>query len=568
MSELPSSPKVAEHSASAATSVSKSGTAQEATSAGTSAPRRSKKVKRLTKKDIDEVLMHDITELRGHNHWNWDPKTPPPFQNFEELDVTIGSLAQSGEGLALLPDRGDGWVLVVPFVIPGEKVKARVYRHNWGYSFADLVEVIVPATNRIPSEDILCKYFEKCAGCQLQQISYADQMKFKRQVVENAFKNYADKYFASLPPVDPVAQSPLQSQYRTKITPHFEAPNPKHRVPGTEQEIPIGFLQAGKRRILDIEECPIATPILNEGMKTMRENVRKNAASYKKGATMLLRESNPVVPGTESDYPPETTKICVTDHKATITEWVGRFRFDYPAGSFFQNNNSILPSLIGYVKQQLHLPLSSSLPSSSSPSSSSSSSSSIPPISPSLSGYNAESSATSNNTSSSIDSTALNKEIRYLVDAYCGSGLFGITCHEGFKKVLGVEISAASISCATNNLVLNKLSTETTAFHLDDADKIFAHIDFPASETALIIDPPRKGCSGEFLDQMVEFLPARVVYVSCNVQTQARDLQGLLDRCAAKGLAGYKVEAIRGFDLFPHTKHVEGVMTLTRLSSK
>ncbi|KAI8362215.1 S-adenosyl-L-methionine-dependent methyltransferase [Mortierella sp. GBAus27b] len=359
-------------------------------------------------------------------------------------------------------------------------------------------------------------------------------MKFKRQVVENAFKNYASKYFSSLPPVDPVSQSPIHSQYRTKITPHFEAPNPKHRIPGSTQEVPIGFLQAGKRQILDIEECPIATPILNEGMKTMRAEVRKNIASYKKGATMLLRESNPIIPGTESEDPPKTTKICVTDHKQTITEWVGKFRFDYPAGSFFQNNNSILPSLIGYVKQQLHLPLSPSI-----------SSSTTGPV--------------------SADSTGLNKEIQYLVDAYCGSGLFGITCHEGFKKVLGVEISDASISCATNNLVLNKLSTETTAFHLDDADKIFAHIDFPSSETALIIDPPRKGCSDEFLDQMVEFLPARVVYVSCNVQTQARDLQGLLDRCAAKGLAGYKVEAIRGFDLFPQTRHVEGVMTLTRL---
>ncbi|KAF9351602.1 tRNA(m5U54)methyltransferase [Mortierella sp. AD094] len=500
------------------------------------APKRSKKVKKLTKKDIDEVLMHDIIELRGHNHWDWDSKTPPPFQNFEELEVTIGSLAQSGEGLGILPDRGEGWVLVVPFVVPGERVKARVYRHNWGYSHADLVEVIQPAENRIAQDDILCKYFGKCAGCQLQHISYPDQMKFKRQVVENAFKNYAGKYFASLPAVDPVSQSPIQSQYRTKITPHFEALNPKHQAAGTSQQVQIGFMQSGKRRILDIEDCPIATPIVNEGMKVMRADVQKNIASYKKGATMLLRESNPIVPGTESDSPPKTTKICVTDHKETITEWVGKFRFDYPAGSFFQNNNAILPSLIGYVQQQLHLPLSDTASDSSS-------------SDPSVSG----------------NFTGPNNEIKYLVDAYCGSGLFGITCHEGFKKVLGVEISAASISCATNNLVLNKLSTDTTAFHLDDADKIFAHIDFPSSETALIIDPPRKGCSDEFLDQMVAFLPARVVYVSCNVQTQARDLQGLLDRCAAKGLPGYKVEAIRGFDLFPQTRHVEGVMTLTRL---
>lgn len=201
------------------------------------AMKRSKKVKKLTKKDIDEVLMHDIVELRGHNHWDWDPKTPPPFQNFEELEVTIGSLAQSGEGLALLHDRGEGWVLVVPFVVPGEKVKARVYRHNWyvdsgavsvcghdleygdtmrtayayfmlfffcyprGYSHADLVEVIQPADNRIAKDDILCKYFGACAGCQLQHISYADQMKFKRQVVENAFKNYAGKCSQQLLPI-------------------------------------------------------------------------------------------------------------------------------------------------------------------------------------------------------------------------------------------------------------------------------------------------------------------------------------------------------------------------------
>ncbi|KAI1292476.1 tRNA(m5U54)methyltransferase [Mortierella claussenii] len=505
--------------------------------------KRAKKVKKLTKKDIDEVLMHDIVDLRGHNNWDWDPKTPPPFQNYEELEATIGSLAQSGEGLALLPDRGEGWVLVIPFVLPGEKVKARVYRHNWGYSHADLVEVIEPAANRIAEQDILCKYFSKCAGCQLQHISYANQMDFKRRVVENAFKNYAAKYFAVLPPMDPVSQSPIQSQYRTKITPHFEALNPKHQVTGVSKQVEIGFMQVGKRRILDIEDCPIATPIVNEGMKVMRAEVQRNISTYKKGATMLLRESNPVVPGTEAEVPPKTTKICVTDHKETITEWVGKFRFDYPAGSFFQNNNAILPSLIGYVQQQLHLPLSSK-------------------SEEAFAGSNPE---VLGDHSSAAAPSRLNHEIRYLVDAYCGSGLFGITCHEGFKKVLGVEISAASISCATNNLVLNKLSTDTTAFHLDDADKIFEHIDFPSSETALIIDPPRKGCSEEFLDQMVTFLPARVVYVSCNVQTQARDLQGLLDRCAAKGLPGYKVEAIRGFDLFPQTRHVEGVMTLTRL---
>jgi len=134
MSELPSTPKAADCSfgTTAASTSEAVNVAQESTSAaGTSNQKRPKKPKKLTKKDIDEVLLHDIIELRGHNHWDWDPKTPAPFQNFEELDVSIGSLAQSGEGLALLPNRGDGWVVVVPFVVPGEKVRARVYKHNW-----------------------------------------------------------------------------------------------------------------------------------------------------------------------------------------------------------------------------------------------------------------------------------------------------------------------------------------------------------------------------------------------------------------------------------------------------
>lgn len=132
MSELPSTPKAADLSfgTTAASTSEASNVAQESTSAA-GPSKRPKKIRKLNKKDIDEVLLHDIIELRGHNHWDWDAKTPAPFQNFEELEVTIGSLAQSGEGLALLPDRGDGWVVVVPFVIPGEKVKARVYKHNW-----------------------------------------------------------------------------------------------------------------------------------------------------------------------------------------------------------------------------------------------------------------------------------------------------------------------------------------------------------------------------------------------------------------------------------------------------
>lgn len=95
-----------------------------------------------------------------------------------------------------------------------------------------------------------------------------------------------------------------------------------------------------------------------------------------------------------------------------------------------------------------------------------------------------------------------------------------------------------------------------------NAENIFAKIKFPGSETSLIIDPPRKGCDKAFLDQLLELQPKRVVYISCNVHTQARDIGYLLNE---KRGEGYKVDSIRGFDFFPQTHHVEGVAVLTKI---
>ena len=240
--------------------------------------------------------------------------------------------------------------------------------------------------------------------------------------------------------------------------------------------------------------------------------------TYKRGATLLLRESLPI-PGDDSnrDVDPEAT-ICVTDHKGTVREKVGDKVFEYPANSFFQNNNSVLVPLTSYVRDALF----------------------------------------------PADGTSDKPRPTHLVDAYCGSGLFAISLSDDFEKVVGIELSADSIRSATRNATLNGCQGKCS-FLSGDAANIFSVVkdrqEFPRDRTVLIIDPPRKGTDANFIGQMMEFGCEVVVYVSCNVHTQARDIGMIVGKETKEGRK-YVIESLRGFDLFPQTAHVESVAVL------
>jgi tRNA/tmRNA/rRNA uracil-C5-methylase (TrmA/RlmC/RlmD family) len=141
------------------------------------------------------------------------------------------------------------------------------------------------------------------------------------------------------------------------------------------------------------------------------------------------------------------------------------------------------------------------------------------------------------------------------VDAYCGSGLLGLAAAPRFERVLGVEVSESAVRWARANAERN--GRGNCSFVAADASTIFAGVPFAGTETAVIVDPPRKGCSEDFLRQLTAFRPRTVVYVSCNPETQARDV-------AALAAAGYACRGVQPFDMFPQTRHVEAVATLAR----
>jgi len=395
--------------------------------------------------------------------------TPVPYAYHQEIELVIDTLTNLGVGLG----RVNGWVVMVPMALPGEKIRARVWRNKANYSDADLVEVLEKSPERIEPR---CALFGKCGGCQYQHMTYQAQLYWKRRHVQELVTRLAKLEVE----VEPTMASPLEFGYRSKITPHYE-PTCDGRP------MAIGFLGMATRATIDVKECPIASEAINAALPAQREKVlvKERAGLLKNGGTMLLRD---------------TGLGIETDMSAVAETAVGSLKFKFPAGEFFQNNEHILPTLLDYVISQAAAP-----------------------------------------------------DLEFLVDAYCGAGSFALWASAKFKRVAGVEINERSIALANANASLNGI--QNCAFISGSAEAIFSKVDFDAKKSAVVIDPPRAGCDKVFLDQLVKFAPARVVYVSCSPDTQARDLRYLADN-------GFKVLRVQPFDLFPQTRHIESVVTI------
>ncbi|MEC8405112.1 MAG: TRAM domain-containing protein, partial [Verrucomicrobiota bacterium] len=248
-----------------------------------------------------------------------------PFQYHEEVELVVDSLTNLGKGLG----RVDGWVVMVPFVIPGERVKARIFRNFTNYSDADLLEVIEASPDRV---EPMCPLFTTCGGCQYQHLSYDRQLLEKTAHV----KELLQKLGAIEHPVEHTIGSPKVYNYRSKITPHYKRPN-------QDGSQPIGFLRFGRRnQIVDVDQCTIATEAINHALPEEREKARRAGGRKRRqrGGTLLLRH---VVEG------------VVNDPQAIVSERVGDLSFQFKAGEFFQNNPYVLPKLVDYVAQEVSL---------------------------------------------------------------------------------------------------------------------------------------------------------------------------------------------------------------------
>lgn len=427
--------------------------------------------------------------------------TPHPFAYHEEVEVEISALSNLGVGIARvsLPENA-----LTPVSLPGIKQKTELDEPDSDKSWV----VFVPHT--LPGEKVIARiYRNDKSHSQADLLKIIDPSPDRQEPKCELFGRCGGCQYQHLSYDKQLAWKTRQVeellQYmagiEAHVSPAIASPKqwgyrskitPHFKKPRDGKINEIGFLLTGQRsHLVDVEQCTIAMDEINEALPQIREKTRAHTKPYKKDATLLLRA---------------TEGRVETDHKQTISETVrtdnGDIKFNFLAGDFFQNNPFILPAFTKYVAEQA-----------------------------SASGA------------------------KFLVDAYCGSGLFSLSLAHKFEQVAGVEVSETSAEWASKNAALNNITNAT--FLASSAEAIFDDITFPADETAVVIDPPRKGCNQEFLDQLFNYGPSKVVYISCNPATQMRDLKEFL-------AAGYKLQEVQPFDLFPQTRHLECVIVLNR----
>ena len=282
---------------------------------------------------------------------------------------------------------------------------------------------------------------------------------------------------------------------------------------------PIGFKEKASRRLVDVPYCHIATPAINNALEQIRRDKRAEAREGrlkkpKKGATLLLRDADGVVE---------------TNHTKYVDTVVKGLTFRFQAGNFFQNNPYMLPKMVDLVVD------------------------------------------------AATKQSATGCKMTHLIDCYCGSGLFALGSSSHFDVCVGIEVNSKAVEEAKANADLNGIkncdfvsASSEEIFESKDPIKIdkaeddgsnseplFVK-DFPRDNTVVVVDPPRKGCSEEFLQQLDKYRPARVVYMSCDPATQARDAAFLVSH-------DYKVVSIQPFDLFPQTRHIECLAVFDRV---
>ncbi|RKO91106.1 S-adenosyl-L-methionine-dependent methyltransferase [Blyttiomyces helicus] len=446
------------------------------------------------------------------------PSLPSPHKRGALVEAKIIAETEAAVGVGI---DADGWLVLVPLTLVGEQVKARVDLVEGGIAHARVPEeIVVKSAERVEPP---CKLFERCSSCQLMHVGYDAQLARKRDMVSKAFAEHAEELGLDTGsssqdadasatarmrlPVPPVVPSPLKLGFRTKFTPHYNGRNCGETIDA------IGFKVRAGGGIIDIDRCPVATDAINHELTRVRARlIGQRAHGFAEGATLLFRNSLAFVDSKQK--PPAT----ITTHTDIVTDVISGTTLRYPANSFFQTNSSILPPLISHIRETL-APFTS------------------PPA------------------------AAAHPRVTTLVDAFCGSGIFALTLSEQFERTVGIEIDEQAVRWAKRAAQLSSRGggRKRPEFFTGNLDDVFGAVIDPALDpdrTAVIVDPPSKGCGDRFLRQVLSMSPKVIVYVSCNVRSLVEDVRVLVK--------GYRVADVRAFDMFPQTVHCECVATLVR----
>lgn len=458
-----------------------------------------------------------------------------------KLELEIEKFADKGKSLA----RVDGYVIFVRGAVPGDRIRAYVYRTKKSYAEAALDELLEPSPLRTEPR---CRYADTCGGCKWQHVQYQAQLDAKQQSVQEAFAHHSSFEGVEVPPTVPA--DPIY-YYRNKMDFDFSAdrwltPDEIDTGKDFNTDFALGLHVPGNfYKVLDLHECHLQSELSARIVNGVRDFVKeqgwkpwdiRNHTGYLRHLVIRTGEHtgdvmvNLVTNGYDEDRNaatadflrdqfPEVTTFIHTNHTGkaqnvqgtehvvygpgVIYDTIGDYRFEISPASFFQTNTTQAERLYTIAHDFAEL-----------------------------------------------------QPDDLLYDLYCGAGTISIFMAKDVRKVVGAELVEPAVADARRNAEANGVTNCT--FESGDLKDLFTpdFVERHGTPDVLIVDPPRAGMHKDVVAQIEQLRPERFVYVSCNPQTQVRDLDLLHGT--------YRVEAVQPVDMFPHTPHIENVVKLRR----
>ena len=447
----------------------------------------------------------------------------------QEFPLTIKRIGINGEGVGFFKRQ----VVFVPGALRDEEIVAKVTKVSEKFVEAKIKTIRKQSKSRVKPK---CPVYEECGGCQLQHLTYNAQLKEKRDIVKQAFERYT-----------------LLNNDELQIKETIGMENPWHyrnksqlQVGKDKGKVITGLYKANSHQLIDISNCPVQHDAINKVTQRVKQliedlNIPIANGKNKDGTirTIVTRiafatgEIQLVLVTTRKEFPkkerliteikrklPQVTSIAqnINNKKTSlifgdetlylsgkefIQETMGELTFDLSARAFFQLNPVQTIKLYDEVKKAA-----------------------------SLSG---------------------NEKV---VDAYCGVGTIGLWLANEAGEIRGMDVIAEAIQDANNNA--KKHGYNNTTYVVGKAETWLPRwVQEGWRPDVIVVDPPRTGCDEELLKTMIEVKPKRIVYVSCNPSTLAKD-------CAKLMKAGFKIEYVQPVDMFPMTGHVEAIALIQR----
>lgn len=439
----------------------------------------------------------------------------------ERLEVNIEGYTSEGSGVA----KPDGYVLFIPSTVKGEKVLAHVTKAGKNFGYARAMDIISPSKERV---EPACSVSSACGGCELLHMSYCEQLSFKRQKVCDAMRKAGIQT-----PVDSAVPSPAVYGYRNK------AQYPIRKKDGVAVG---GFYRRGSHTVIE-SSCVIQPDIFDKILKATLEFLNENGIEAYDENTLsgtvrhlYLRKSGdskqimlclvvngefcekqqfcdvltvqfPEISTVCINYNTKNTNVVLGDRYETIygsgviTDLLCGKEFEISPQAFYQINKEGCEKLYALTREY-------ALPTG-----------------------------------------------KKVLDLYCGIGTIGICAAYDARELVGVEIIKEAVDNARKNAERNGI--KNAQYIAGDAGEAVSQVGHGFD--VIIVDPPRKGCDAKTLEFLLKEAPERIVYVSCDPATLARDLAILQ--------SDYEIKNITPVDMFPNTKHVECVVRLCRTTA-